>query len=205
MAQQALGLDDCNAAFSGRAFCDVSAGADRAVHPRRLPGGRHRARPVSRRRHDGARRRSARAARIGLELSPAMRRWRAPGSAAPNWRGCRARGGVSGAALHGAAARGGARHGADLGALRLRRARLRARLVVRRLQRLRLPDNAARLRRRARRRLRAQRRLRVTDPLRDMTPGQLADAAGKLKAASATSKTRLSGANCAAPRATPTG
>ena len=70
-----------------------------------------------------------------------------------------ARGGVGGAALHGAAARGGARHGADLGALRLRRARLRARLVVRRLQRLRLPDNAARLRRRAGRRRRAQRRL----------------------------------------------
>ena len=69
--QQALGLDDCNAAVPGRAFCDVSAGADRAVHPRRLPGGRHGARPVSRRRDDGAGRRSAGRHSIGVELSPA--------------------------------------------------------------------------------------------------------------------------------------
>ena len=85
-----------------------------------------------------------------------MRRWPAPGSAAP----IGARGGS--VALRCTvprleAALGG--HGADLGALRLRRARLRARLVVRRLQRLRLPDNAARLRRRAGRRRRARRRL----------------------------------------------
>ena len=98
---------------------------------------------------------------IGLEAQPGL----CGDGARPDRRPqIGARGGVSGAALppialHRAAARGGARHGADLGALRLRRARLRARLVVRRLQRLRLPDNAARLRRRAGRRRRAQRRL----------------------------------------------
>ena len=61
-AQQALGLDGCHRAVSRRAFRDVSAGADRALHPRRLPGRRHGARPVSRRRDDGAGRRPAGAA-----------------------------------------------------------------------------------------------------------------------------------------------
>lgn len=58
-AQQALGLDCGDTAVQGSALRDFSAGADRALHSRRLPQGRAGARSVWRCRHDRPRRRPA--------------------------------------------------------------------------------------------------------------------------------------------------